>query len=295
MDVFKTHVGEGKVLMINEENFYLATRERKPYVVDSGGVKSFYAVCPECDNPIQLIGLLRRQQDSLPHRPYGRHIGHDVPGVAVYDEDAYMFCPLSRNHSDPGNTRRTPTDKAGRELYALMRDQFDRYVYIWEKTTGLHVGRGYARELLSMWRADEGWRYYRASYFNQSFMLFYAAPAQNLMGRYLLVDGPLHCYLKKLRIKSIRFTPTRMDGYVRVDRAEGHGFVDLSFLIHDQSPVMRGEHCVETYRLSVCLGDVRFEPDLKLVLDTGFLDSLMATDDSHRNRTLLDMAADVLD
>ena len=64
-----------KALMINEENFYLATRERKPYVVDSGGVKSFYAVCPECDNPIQLIGLLRRQQDSLPHRPYGRHIG----------------------------------------------------------------------------------------------------------------------------------------------------------------------------------------------------------------------------
>ena len=112
---------------------------------------------------------------------------------------------------------------------------------------------------------------------------------------YLLVDGPLHCYLKKLRIKSVRFTPTRMDGYVRVDRAEGHGFVDLSFLIHDQVPVMRGEHCVETYRLSVCLGDVRFEPDLKLVLDTGFLDSLMAKDDSHRNRTLLDMAADVLD
>lgn len=54
------------------------------------------------------------------------------------------------------------------------------------------------------------------------------------------------------------------------DRAEGHGFVDLSFLIHDQSPVMRGEHCVETYRLSVCLGDVRFEPDLKLVLGYRF-------------------------
>lgn len=65
--------------------------------------------------------------------------------------------------------------------------------------------------------------------------------------------------------------------------------------VHDQSPVMRGEHCVETYRLSVCLGDVRFEPDLKLVLDTGFLDSLMAKDDSHRNRMLLDVSADVLD
>lgn len=121
MDVFKTHVGEGKALMINEENFYLATRERKPYVVDSGGVKSFYAVCPECDNPIQLIGLLRRQQDSLPHRPYGRHIGHDVPGVAVYDEDAYLSCPFS----DPGywrtDRKRKPSNPTGQALYRIMR------------------------------------------------------------------------------------------------------------------------------------------------------------------------------
>ena len=102
---------------------------------------------------------VQRTEGSRSANPYGRHYSASVPGVADYDETAYMFCPLSRNHSDPGNMRRTPTDKAGRELYALMRDQFDRYVYIWEKTTGLHVGRGYARELLSMWRADEGWRY----------------------------------------------------------------------------------------------------------------------------------------
>ena len=294
MDVFRTG-RRGRVVPLTEENYRRETNRKAPFVQMRGGHPSYFAVCPACGNPILICNLFKRTDGSRSANPYGRHYSASVPGVADYDETAYMFCPLSRNHSDPGNTLRTPTDKAGRELYALMRDQFDRYVYIWEKTTGLHVGRGYARELLSMWRADEGWRYYRASYFNQSFMLFYAAPAQNLVGRYLLVDGPLHCYLKKLQIKSIRFTPTRMDGYVRVDRAEGHGFVDLSFLIHDQSPVMRGEHCVETYRLSVCLGDVRFEPDLKLVLDTGFLDSLMAKDDSHRNRTLLDVSADVLD
>ena len=134
MDVFKTHVGEGKALMINEENFYLATRERKPYVVDSGGVKSFYAVCPECDNPIQLIGLLRRQQDSLPHRPYGRHIGHDVPGVAVYDEDAYLSCPFS----DPGywrtDRKRKPSNPTGQALYRIMRDRFDRVEYAWRES-----------------------------------------------------------------------------------------------------------------------------------------------------------------
>lgn len=34
--------------------------------------------------------------------------------------------------------------------------------------------------------------------------------------------------------------------------------------------------------------------DLKLVLDAGFLDNLMAKDDSRRNHALLDIAADVL-
>ena len=175
MDVFRTG-RRGRVVPLTEENYRRETNRKAPFVQMRGGHPSYFAVCPACGNPILICNLFKRTDGSRSANPYGRHYSASVPGVADYDETAYMFCPLSRNHSDPGNTRRTPTDKAGRELYALMRDQFDRYVYIWEKTTGLHVGRGYARELLSMWRADEGWRYYRASYFNQSFMLFYAAP-----------------------------------------------------------------------------------------------------------------------
>lgn len=176
MDVFKTHVGEGKALMINEENFYLATRERKPYVVDSGGVKSFYAVCPECDNPIQLIGLLRRQQDSLPHRPYGRHIGHDVPGVAVYDEDAYLSCPFS----DPGywrtDRKRKPSNPTGQALYRIMRDRFDRVEYAWRESSGLLLGIKSLRRALTVWRNDKGWLNYGSTYHNLPQMLFFGLP-----------------------------------------------------------------------------------------------------------------------
>ena len=166
MDVFRTG-RRGRVVPLTEENYRRETNRKAPFVQMRGGHPSYFAVCPACGNPILICNLFKRTDGSRSANLYGRHYSASVPGVADYDETAYMFCPLSRNHSDPGNTRRTPTDKAGRELYALMRDQFDRYVYIWEKTTGLHVGRGYARELLSMWRADEGWRYYRASYFNQ--------------------------------------------------------------------------------------------------------------------------------
>lgn len=179
MDVFKTHVGEGKALMINEENFYLATRERKPYVVDSGGVKSFYAVCPECDNPIQLIGLLRRQQDSLPHRPYGRHTGHDVPGVAVYDEDAYRSCPFS----DPGywrtDRKRKPSNPTGQALYRIMRDRFDRVEYAWRESSGLLLGIKSLRRALTVWRNDKGWLNYGSTYHNLPQMLFFGLPPGN--------------------------------------------------------------------------------------------------------------------
>lgn len=177
MDVFKTHVGEGKALMINEENF--ATRERKPYVVDSGGVKSFYAVCPECDNPIQLIGLLRRQQDSLPYRPYGRHIGHDVPGVAVYDEDAYLSCPFS----DPGywrtDRKRKPSNPTGQALYRIMRDRFDRVEYAWRESSGLLLGIKSLRRALTIWRNDKGWLNYGSTYHNLPQMLFFGLPPGN--------------------------------------------------------------------------------------------------------------------
>ena len=153
MDVFRTG-RRGRVVPLTEENYRRETNRKAPFVQMRGGHPSYFAVCPACGNPILICNLFKRTEGSRSANPYGRHYSASVP-----------------------------TDKAGRELYALMRDQFDRYVYIWEKTTGLHVGRGYARELLSMWRADEGWRYYRASYFNHSFMLLYAAPAHNIMGR----------------------------------------------------------------------------------------------------------------
>lgn len=154
-------------------------RERKPYVVDSGGVKSFYAVCPECDNPIQLIGLLRRQQDSLPHRPYGRHIGHDVPGVAVYDEDAYLSCPFS----DPGywrtDRKRKPSNPTGQALYRIMRDRFDRVEYAWRESSGLLLGIKSLRRALTVWRNDKGWLNYGSTYHNLPQMLFFGLPPGN--------------------------------------------------------------------------------------------------------------------
>lgn len=55
---------------------------------------------PRLRHPIQLIGLLRRQQDLLSHRPYGRHVARSVPGLAEYDKNP--TCPARSPIRDIG-------------------------------------------------------------------------------------------------------------------------------------------------------------------------------------------------
>ena len=290
MDVFKTHVGEGKALMINEENFYLATRERKPYVVDSGGVKSFYAVCPECDNPIQLIGLLRRQQDSLPHRPYGRHIGHDVPGVAVYDEDAYLSCPFS----DPGywrtDRKRKPSNPTGQALYRIMRDRFDRVEYAWRRASGIRLGIKRLRRALTLWRNDKAWLNYDSTYCNLPQMLFMGSPEQDLYGQCVSKDGPVAAALSTL--DDIRLEPVDFsEEYVRVSTTR---FTNVTFTLGPPSKRKNGEHMVEYFPLCLLHEGRQIGGFIQVRTDPEWFSRILNMPDWHENHRLSAMAADVL-
>ena len=91
-----------------------------PWRRDGDKGPSYYAVCPLCDNPIQIVGLFRRQEESRAHRPYGRHHRGDVH----------------------------PKDQTGRALYGLMRGEFDRVTLAWERFSGIHLGPGAARDML---------------------------------------------------------------------------------------------------------------------------------------------------
>ena len=290
MHVFKTHVGEGKALMINEENFYLATRERKPYVVDSGGVKSFYAVCPECDNPIQLIGLLRRQQDSLPHRPYGRHIGHDVPGVAVYDEDAYLSCPFS----DPGywrtDRKRKPSNPTGQALYRIMRDRFDRVEYAWRRASGIRLGIKRLRRALTLWRNDKAWLNYDSTYCNLPQMLFMGSPEQDLYGQCVSKDGPVAAALSTL--DDIRLEPVDFsEEYVRVSTTR---FTNVTFTLGPPSKRKDGEHMVEYFPLCLLHEGRQIGCFIQVRTDPEWFSRILNMPDWHENHRLSAMAADVL-
>lgn len=293
MDVFKAWPGRAESIVISQESYMRCTGGVAPWRRDGDKGPSYYAVCPLCDNPIQIVGLFRRQEESRARRPYGRHHRGNVPGLCRYDEDAYLHCPYADpNHRTDTRARRHPKDPTGRALYGLMRGEFDRVTLAWERFSGIHLGPGAARDMLRKWRDDQGWRYYDATYGNLPQMLFFAAGGQNLVKRYIVPDSPLHERLKG--VPRVRFTPTR-SRYVQVDKA-GPGFLTLDFLLYARRIEWDGQHMNETFRLRGLLGrddgQQAFD-DLTLDVDQDWLPHT-ADAQPGRDERLLDIARETL-
>lgn len=291
MDVFKTHVGEGGAIMISQRNYFMETRGMEPYVVERGGHRACYAVCPACDNPIQLIGLNRRESDAAHRRPYGRHVGHDVPGVAVYDEKAYLECM----YADPGyhretGSRRLPSDPTALALYRIMRDRFDRVEYAWRKSSGLLLSVKSLRRALTLWRNDKAWLNYDSTYCNLPQMLFMGLPEQNLYGQHVFRDGAVASALRDLecvRLQAAGFS----DSYLRVETTR---FVNVTFTLGPPSRHRDGEHVTDSFPLCLLSEGRQVGDFIRVDTDSEWFGRILDMPDWHEDRRLLDMAADVL-
>lgn len=286
MDVFKTRRGYGaRVWHVDEQSFTQATGRDEPFMQGIEPNVSYYAFCPACDNPIQMIGLFRPQEESGGERPYGRHTGRPVKGLGVFDEDAYMGCPYANPRYRRTRGRRCARSRLGSELIRMMASGFDLVVAAWERSTGIHLGRKSAERALIRWRNDEAWRDYGSSYLNLPQMLLYSAPAQNLVKHYIVKGSELCERLAAL--DRIRLEPTRSDRYVQVMPVGG--YVRLSYVLTAHTYEQEGGTVGEHYRLRVALDQKpAFEP-LRVDVDPFWHDRPARRDDR-----LLDLASRIL-
>lgn len=92
-----------------KESYEHETRKQYPYFAHKEHPDSHYAVCPECGNPIQIIGLYpskEKNDTSL----FARHVGHSIKDLATYDQGKFESCNLANpkeitqnapKHSEP--------------------------------------------------------------------------------------------------------------------------------------------------------------------------------------------------
>lgn len=178
MRKFKLRTGVSNPYEINAENFEKLTLKQEPYhKVGKDGVPRDFGVCPACDNPIQLIGLYKKLENT--GRPYGKHYSRSL-SFAPYNETAYRFCPYSSNSREvTKESRKKELTDYERNIYNAVRDYFDLAVYIIQQETGIYVGERMARRILEDYLSAEGHMYYWATLYNIPWMLLYRSSCPN--------------------------------------------------------------------------------------------------------------------
>ena len=127
MDRCKFATGASRSFKIETAIFEEISFKKKPfYQSDHRGKPVQYAICPACDNPIQIISLYKRRPDSP--KPYGKHVPKSIPGVAEYFQEAYDVCPLAdhkKAKNPPPDLRKKNMKGLPTSILEAVRDHFD--------------------------------------------------------------------------------------------------------------------------------------------------------------------------
>lgn len=187
MDVFKLNVNSTKCYEINIDNLEIHTQRNPPWLYLKDGHESWFAVCPGCNNPIQIIGLFSKSIN-----PYGRHfipqnINYHINGNAnVYSME---LCPYYSGRKDPSNsTPRASEDPLSQAILSILVEQFDRIIYFIEKMIGFKVSLKLATEMLQSYKTSQGWCSRNATLENIPLVLLNMSPGRTILGRKFIND-----------------------------------------------------------------------------------------------------------
>ena len=194
MKRFKIRTGKCEPHDITRENFERYTRKEKGKYVQIGKdlEQRCFAVCPACDNPIQLIGLYKGD------KTYGKHYCRSVANIAEHNEQAYRLCPYASNNYSPPNKedRKAEMTEFELEIYNIVREHFDQIIYLLKKETGLYIDASFARSILRNYYAARGWMYNWATLYNIPWMLLYLYSGFDVFGMLVSKESSLHKFLQ---------------------------------------------------------------------------------------------------
>lgn len=295
MNVYKLRVGKCAVREITRENFEKDTLLKFPwYRPDNSGCKRCFAVCPACENPIQILGLYKKLQHT--DKPYGRHAPphQDLSGLPEYSQEAYDYCPYAGPRRYDPNARKPRPDATSRAILELLKSQFDRVCYIIEKAVGIKVTPALARKMLQDYLEAEGHLYRGANLLNVPWIFAYRSGSQSMFGRIIKENEALKNALVQ-HVEGLSF-----GNFGQITSTGRYITVNFCF-IHHKSEVREDQMC-ESMRFVVSqparVADVEHEIiyEQEIIFDHMYFQNLIALGREALNRgsALLAVAEELL-
>lgn len=295
MKTFKIKTGNCPIYNIDKDLFETLTKRKDPYYPDNKIENGQFAVCPKCDNPIRIIGMYEIHKNNT--SAYGKHHTKSIPNLAKYRQSYYDDCPLaSKNrHIDKGS-RRSELLELEINIYNLMREHFDKVVYVLQKSVDIKFGEKTLRKLLTAYIHQKGYMYKWAYLNNIPYMLGYIPSAKPILGQFIKVNSALHNAIKS-NCKNAAFEKCCYDGYERLTK-KGNNFLDLNFVFLHHSFTEQGNDTIETLEFEVfetknSKNKTIFKKTL-IVDEQYFLNLVNNYDNWHENEHILNIAREIM-
>lgn len=185
---------------VERDRFELATRRQYPWyrpVANGGaslGIAAYgdretgqYAVCPVCDNPIQIVGLYSAKQGT----PYGRHLSHAVPDLADFDQIERDGCNLYKPLKLAKTALKPAIDRQGQRALRNLIETFDLVVALLKHDTGILFSEKLLGRMLERFRDERGYLYRGANALNIAWMFAYFSDSNSLWWQFCRDDSGL--------------------------------------------------------------------------------------------------------
>jgi hypothetical protein len=297
MNVFKTTPGARTPhYEITKENFERETGNQPPYeLIDEFMQKRYYAVCPLCDNPIQLIGLYKAIRSS--EKPYGKHCGKDIDErLPNYNAYTYQYCPYAshRKAYDNWSPEDIPLTQHARELYDTLRDYFDCAAYMISETIDVKLSRALCRKMLKTFIVNKFYLYPGLTINNLPLMTaYFGLSQQTLFGQSVRIGSDLYNALME-KCPDIDFSE-ESGGYARL-KTKRFININIRFSLHKQEV---DNHCLkETITFFVDVDDTKAVFQKVIDVDQSFFLKMIYNADNRQNQfrdsEKIDIAKEIL-
>lgn len=228
---------------IERTAFEKDTRKLEPWYQVNGEKQREYAVCPACDNPIQIIGLYEELRHT--DRPYGRHTGKRIKGFDYFEPKNFEWCPYIRQNQSRGGNKKRGLEGISLKILGIVLTQFDRMVYIIRKETGIRVSAKIAVAMLESWIKAEGYLFYDATLRNIPWMFAYRSAGLSIYGQQIHADQVDLKQAIRTKIPAARFSES---GHI----TRGPEYYSITWCFVDYQRKMENEDLIETVEFEVC-------------------------------------------
>jgi hypothetical protein len=184
MNVFKTL--EGKEYDLTVDNYLEYSHKSKPYFQDEKRYKCpRFAICPMCNNPIQIINLYKNDYvEEVTGRKglHARHFAKNIEGLAEYNESRYESCPLHK----PVNFKLIEVrhnEEANEEIKKFVEMNSKRIMDDIRNITGIFFKYVNLEEKISNYIKKKNYAYTHTNRFNIPYSILYTSEAFDIYGR----------------------------------------------------------------------------------------------------------------